>query len=75
MSITNEVNSVVLWYLNGCSATFYKAQDEDQKKRKVVDTVTFTNKAYLAYRQVNSLVSTHLFKHLISGRIIEYALS
>ena len=54
MSITNEV---VLWYLNGCVASLYSPQrDAVTGKRVPKDTVSFTNKAYLAYKQVNSLV-------------------
>lgn len=69
MSNTNEVKSVVLWYLNGCLATFYKAQQDDEPKKKVlIDTISFTNKAYLAYRQVNILVKAKT-QILLNSRI------
>lgn len=60
MSIAkNEYKSAVLWYMNGCIATFYKAENEDQKKKIPVDTVSFTSKAYLAFRGIDLLVCLH----------------
>lgn len=57
MSLTNnEDRSVVLWYMNGCIATFYQSDQEQQRKKVPVDTISFTNKAYLAFRKVNLLV-------------------
>lgn len=53
MSIENQ-KTVVLWYLEGCIATFYELQDD--KKKVPIDTVCFRDKAYLAFRQVDILV-------------------
>lgn len=56
MSITkNEYKSAVLWYMNGIVATFYESENQDQKKKVLVDTISFTSKAYLAFRKISSL--------------------
>lgn len=56
MSIAkNEYKSAVIWYMNGIVATFYKSESQDQTKKVLVDTISFTSKAYLAFRKINSL--------------------
>lgn len=63
MSIAkNEYKSAVLWYMNGIVATFYESEDQDQKKKVLVDTISFTSKAYLAFRKISSLVSDGKYK-------------
>ncbi|CAO3638699.1 unnamed protein product [Mucor fragilis] len=41
--------------MNGIVATFYESEDQDQKKKVLVDTISFTSKAYLAFRKISSL--------------------
>ncbi|CEP10799.1 hypothetical protein [Parasitella parasitica] len=57
MSISkNEYKSAVMWYMNGqVIATFYESANKDQKKKILIDTVSFSSKAYLAFRRINSL--------------------
>ncbi|KAI7904875.1 uncharacterized protein BX663DRAFT_469984 [Cokeromyces recurvatus] len=56
MSIAkNEYKSVVLWHMNGCIATFYESKPDNQKKKVPIETVSFTTKAYLAFKKMNSL--------------------
>lgn len=52
--MTKNQKTVVLWYLEGCIATFYELQDDG--KKIPIDTVCFRDKAYLAFRQVDILV-------------------
>ncbi|GAN06966.1 leucine rich repeat protein [Mucor ambiguus] len=40
--------------MNGIVATFYESENQDQKKI-LVDTISFTSKAYLAFRKISSL--------------------
>ncbi|KAI8644808.1 hypothetical protein BD408DRAFT_383043 [Parasitella parasitica] len=57
MSIAkNEYKSAVMWYMNGQAiATFYESDTKDQKKKVLLDTVSFSSKAYLAFRRIHSL--------------------
>lgn len=55
----DEFKSVVLWHMNGCIATIYE-QTQDQKRKVPVDTISFTNKAYLAFHRVDELVKRNL---------------
>lgn len=55
--VSNGFKSAVLWHMNGCIVTFYEAENQNEKKRKPTDTICFTNKANLAHRNVNSLVT------------------
>ncbi|KAI9485925.1 MAG: hypothetical protein EXX96DRAFT_25343 [Benjaminiella poitrasii] len=41
--------------MNGCIATFYESESDDQKKKIPIETISFTTKAYLAFRNVDSL--------------------
>ncbi|EPB85758.1 hypothetical protein HMPREF1544_07427 [Mucor circinelloides 1006PhL] len=41
--------------MNGIVATFYESESQDQKKKVLVDTISFTSKAYLAFRKISSL--------------------
>ncbi|KAI8889792.1 outer arm dynein light chain 1 [Backusella circina FSU 941] len=47
------VKSAVLWHLNGSIATFY--EQIDNEKRKPIETISFTSKAYVGFRQVDIL--------------------
>jgi hypothetical protein len=49
------VKSAVLWHMNGCIATFYEQKDDE--KRKPIETISFTSKATVGFRQVDILVS------------------
>ncbi|KAI7896237.1 uncharacterized protein EV154DRAFT_476604 [Mucor mucedo] len=51
MSRENQ-KSVTLWYLGGCSATFYELRDDGKIP---ISTVEFRDKAFLAFRQVDIL--------------------
>lgn len=54
----------VLWYMQGCVATFYQCTDEgeeQQKKKKLVSTESFVLNVNLAYRQLNSLASIPVY--------------
>ncbi|CAO3651969.1 unnamed protein product [Cunninghamella echinulata] len=58
--------SVSLWYLQGCTATFY-IQSQPNEKRKPIQTISFTKKASFAYKQLNSFIisaPTSYFTHL-----------
>ncbi|KAI9302762.1 hypothetical protein BJ944DRAFT_251226 [Cunninghamella echinulata] len=60
--------SVSLWYLQGCTATFY-VQSQPNEKRKPIQTISFTKKASFAYKQLNSFIisaPTSYFIHLTS---------
>jgi hypothetical protein len=68
IAVKNEFKSVVLWHMNGCIATLYEQKQE--QKRVPIDTISFTNKAYLAFQKVDELVTAQTKKKIV---IITYA--
>ncbi|CEI89483.1 hypothetical protein RMCBS344292_03838 [Rhizopus microsporus] len=53
-SSNHESTFVVLWYMNGCTATVYKKEKNNEKKEPI-KTICFANKAYLAFKQIDCL--------------------